>query len=254
MTVVSTGSLLALAALLMVAIVLAEWRLAQRPVMLVSTIAAVYLYSIGGPALSHSLGLGVYFGINIARIPQAVAMAVLWLSGLLAGVLLVRPRKPASQDLAWDRRTKADLTDVSGAILLIVSAGLSILAIYHFINRVDDKIEMIEQASWYHYRLLLLWQCLFVVRFSLSRKMDAYLLTSIFCFCCYNIVFSERDFIFVLLAVIVIGFGRTLLSSRLSWLLMAVVVVAVIILSLGRASFSSQGLLRASLTKDRYFS
>ncbi|GGM85908.1 O-antigen polysaccharide polymerase Wzy [Dactylosporangium sucinum] len=173
---------------------------------------AAYFFVFGfGPVVSYLLGGSIYFGTNTMLIGQASLGLLLAFAGVLAAGLLVRQRR----DLRDPSTSMVDhhypLVPVVLAALTLYAAGVLILGGSGFL--AGTKLDRIGVAGPGHYDYLLLEMLACSLYFLAARTSVgrfAYRLNLVL-YVVYCLTTGERDFVFVLFALIL---HRDLTSGR----------------------------------------
>ncbi|MER7007979.1 O-antigen polysaccharide polymerase Wzy [Dactylosporangium sp. NPDC000555] len=168
---------------------------------------AAYFFVFGfGPVVSHLLGGTIYFGTNTLLIGRAALGLLLAFAGLLIAGLLVRQRRRVADPLTRPPARRLPL--VPAVLAVLAGYGLAVLAWggpgFLAGSTAGTKLDHIAVAGPGHYDYLLLEICacaLYFVAYETSAGRFAYRL-NLAVYIAYCLATGERDFIFVLFALV----------------------------------------------------
>jgi hypothetical protein len=214
------GSLSLLFALLWSIIVLCiMWLwLGARDILFV--VSLFYFYFAFGPVINLLLGRPIYYGTIQSKIPEATIIFALALSGLLLGAILIKPR--SKFDVGRLLRYKKEFTALRLGLVCAIfyTAGVILwngpLLFGGFAGQSkNQKIELLGASM--HYGYLLIQFCLLSFYFLARNSSLTYRLYSInfLLYVVYCLLFEERDFILILVSIII--HRLTVGELRLNW-------------------------------------
>jgi hypothetical protein len=164
---------------------------------------AAYFFLFGfGPVLSHLLGAKIYFGTNTLLIGRAALGLLLAFAGVLAAGLLLPQRRDFADPLADPPRRRLPLVPAVLAVLTLYA--LAVLAWGGPAFLAGNKLDRIAVAGPGHYDYLLLQLCacaLYFVAHETSTGRFCYRL-NLAVYIAYCLATGERDFVFVLFALV----------------------------------------------------
>ncbi|GAA2360439.1 O-antigen polysaccharide polymerase Wzy [Dactylosporangium salmoneum] len=164
---------------------------------------AAYFFVFGfGPVLSYLLGGTIYFGTNTALIGRAALGLLLAFAGVLAAGLLVRQRRDLADPRTVPTHRRLPLVPAVSAVLALY--GLGVLAWGGPAFVAGTKLDRIAVAGPGHYDYLLLQMfasALYFVAHETSTGRFAYRL-NLAVYVAYCLATGERDFVFVLFALV----------------------------------------------------
>ncbi|GAA3448803.1 O-antigen polysaccharide polymerase Wzy family protein [Dactylosporangium matsuzakiense] len=166
-------------------------------------LAAYFLLFGFGPVVSYQLGGTIYFGTNTLLIGRAALGLLLAFTGVVAvGVLLRQRRDIRDPRQGLDRQRRMPL--VPAVLALLTLYALAVLAWGGPAFLAGTKLDRIAVAGPFHYDYLLLEMCacaLYFIAQETSTGRFAYRV-NLGVYIAYCLATGERDFIFVLFALV----------------------------------------------------
>ncbi|WP_432984399.1 O-antigen polysaccharide polymerase Wzy [Dactylosporangium sp. CA-233914] len=165
-------------------------------------LAAYFLLFGFGPVVSYLLGGTIYFGTNTQLIGRAALGLLLAFAGIVSVGLLLRQRRDIADPLRDQQPRRLPL--VPAVLALLTLYGLTVLAWGGPAFLAGTKLDRIAVAGPFHYDYLLLEMCacaLYFIAQETSTGRFAYRL-NLGVYIAYCLATGERDFIFVLFALV----------------------------------------------------
>ncbi|MEZ5450961.1 MAG: O-antigen polysaccharide polymerase Wzy [Thiolinea sp.] len=162
------------------------------------------------------MGATIYFGIRVDMMEEALTASALAMLAIILSSLtyqLFAANRTPSRYRFMPTETFCEVT----ALVLLATSLLMLMLFAVNINKFSlPKVVKVASVSFIHYKLVLLWMAAFTVHFSTKWEIDRPLIISFTIFCLYTLLFSERDFVFIILAVTFITMKSRILNYRLA--------------------------------------
>ncbi|HPQ95330.1 MAG: O-antigen polysaccharide polymerase Wzy [Thiothrix sp.] len=204
-----------LSILLVTLIVIHQKLLCPEEVKVTSLVAIIYFFMSVGPSIAYLLGDRIYFGIRVDKMDEALLVSVLGLTALFMANVTYLGFRGRARPVSYRFVPSDSVIRITAAVLLGTSLIMSALMLMNLHKFNLDKVTKVQSVAFIHYKLILLWMAAFAVYFANKWELDRVLLTSFGLFTAYCLLFSERDFVFILLAMLFVHLKGRILNPRL---------------------------------------
>ncbi|HPE60906.1 MAG TPA: hypothetical protein PLB10_11275 [Thiolinea sp.] len=199
----------------MTVIIVHQKLVSPEEVKVTSLVAIIYFFMSVGPSIAYLLGDRIYFGIRVDKMDEALLVSVLGLSALFMANALYLSLRGSAVPASYRFVPGDNVIRITGAVLLGTSLIMFTLMLLNLHKFNLDKVSKVQSVAFIHYKLMLLWMAAFVVYFANKWEVDRVLLISFGVFTAYCMLFSERDFVFILLAMLFVHLKSRILNQRL---------------------------------------
>jgi oligosaccharide repeat unit polymerase len=203
-------------------------------------IAVLYFYFAFGPVINFLIGHPIYFGILQDRIPEATFIFMLALFGIFLISILI----PAKSDLSNRVRDETEKHYFVLTVVLIVLIVYQLFVLLTIVPGTIGQSKIIQIArigGGIHYPFLLL-EFFVTPFFFLHRAKSARQLyyTNFALYVAYCLSFQERDFIFIILSILIYRFVFNSFNISRSRSLVGVLAISLPLVIVGTFLFNTR--------------
>ncbi len=195
-----------------------------------------YIYFTLGPVLAYKLGFGVYSGIKVHFIDDAISVFVIAIIGMfISNVVKAQPKAIL---IGEESRSKWHVQ--------LVLTALTVVLVFAYINLLlkiggaSKKSDILDRIGSFHYIVMYIAPLLVCIRLSIQRAFSKYDAAIFIGFVWYCLMIGERDFVLIIIpCILTYSLYRKINLSKLAILLIMCSVM-----------FTALSLIRANLEGD----